>query len=115
MSHIFSSLVLSEGEEEDDMHHNAKDVATADDDNNNDKGNNNKATTPPKVKPVATAAIKTVMKKPTATTETMTLPTPSHLFAKSRACTKVIIYLKDLTDVCTFVVCCMLCTVNMGS
>jgi hypothetical protein len=36
VSHLFPSLVFSEGEEEDEVDHNAKDVAAAADNNNND-------------------------------------------------------------------------------
>jgi hypothetical protein len=73
VSHVFSSLVLSEGEVEDNMHHDAEDIAAAaddDDDNDDDNKNNNGTSMPPKVKPMAAA------KKPAATTETMTLPAP---------------------------------------
>jgi hypothetical protein len=64
VSHIFPSLVLSEGKEEDDMDYNAKDVAAAAGDDNKDDEVNGGTSMPPKMKPMAAAATKTVKKTP---------------------------------------------------
>ncbi len=78
MTHIFPS-----GEEEvnhndkDHADHNAKDTAAAADDNINDNDEDNDGTIlPHKVKPVATAATKTFLKKPKKDDEIMHLPAP---------------------------------------
>jgi hypothetical protein len=63
VSHTFPSLILSECEEEDIADHNAKDVAAPANDDNNDKEDNNGTSMPPKMKPVATAVMKTAQKK----------------------------------------------------
>ncbi len=76
VSHIFPSLVLSEGEEEDNADHNAKDIAAAAKDDNNDDKNNDGTITPPKVKPVAAAAMKTAVIKPKKDHEIKHLPAP---------------------------------------
>ncbi len=76
VSHIFPSLVLSEGEEEDDADHNAKDIAAAADNDDNDDEDNDGTTMPPKVKPMAMAAMKTAKKKPKKADEITHLPAP---------------------------------------
>jgi hypothetical protein len=81
LSHIFPSLVLSEGEEEvnhddrDDADHNAEDVAAAaNDNNNNDNKDNYDTIMPPKEKPAA--ATKTAEKKTNKDGQIMHLPAP---------------------------------------
>jgi hypothetical protein len=82
VSHIFPSLVLSEGEEEvnhDDkvnMNHDAKDVAAPAATNNNDKDNNDTIMLPKVKLAAATAATKIAAKKPKKDDEIMHLSTP---------------------------------------
>ncbi len=76
MSHTFTSLVLSEGEEEDDADHNTKDFAAAADADDNDNKDNASTSMPPRVKPVAAAATKTAKKMPKNADEITHLPAP---------------------------------------